>query len=38
MKRKAVNNRASRKRFTAGAMKTHPINTRPTPQRGGLRL
>lgn len=28
----------SRRTFTAGAMKTHSMNTRPIPQRGGLRL
>ena len=38
MKRKPMTNRASKRVFTAGAMNVKSINTRPVPQRGGLRL
>ena len=38
MKRKPMKPKQSKRVFTAGAMKVHPINTRPIPQRGGLRL
>lgn len=38
MRRKPMSNSHSRKVFTAGAMNTHPMNTAPVPQRGGLRL
>lgn len=38
MKRKPMRSNQSRKTFTAGAMNIHPLNTRPAPQRGGLRL
>ncbi|UOF78951.1 hypothetical protein [Microviridae sp.] len=38
MKRKPMKPRNSKKVFTAGAMRTHPINSAPVPQRGGLRL
>jgi hypothetical protein len=38
MKRKPMSNKQSQRVFTAGAMKVHPMNTRPAPQRGGLRL
>lgn len=38
MRRKPMGNRASKRVFTAGAMNIHPMNTNPTPQRGGLRL
>lgn len=38
MKRRPMSSRKSKKVFTAGAMRSHPINTAPAPQRGGLRL
>lgn len=38
MKRMAMSKNRSKRTFTAGAMNTHPINTNPTPNRGGLRL
>lgn len=38
MKRKPMSNKQSKKVFTAGALNTHPLNTAPVPQRGGLRL
>jgi len=38
MKRKPMNSSHSKKVFTAGALRTHPLNTMPVPQRGGLRL
>lgn len=38
MKRRSVPMGKSKRSFTAGAMRTHPINTNPIPQRGGLRL
>lgn len=38
MKRKPMRPNASKRKFTAGAMNVHPMNTRPVPQRGGLRL
>lgn len=38
MKRRPMSNKQSKKVFTAGALNTHPLNTAPVPQRGGLRL
>lgn len=38
MRRKAMSNSASKSKFTAGALNVKSINTRPVPQRGGLRL
>lgn len=38
MFRKPMSDKHSRKTFTAGALNTHPLNTAPVPQRGGLRL
>lgn len=38
MKRRPMSNKHSKKVFTAGALNTHPMNTAPVPQRGGLRL
>ena len=36
--RKPMSMRKSKRTFTKGAMNTHPLNTNPRPQRGGLRL
>lgn len=38
MYRKTVSSGKSKKMFTRGAMNIHPVNYRPMPQRGGLRL
>lgn len=38
MKRKPISARKSKRLFTKGALNIHPMNTRPVPQRGGLRL
>lgn len=38
MKRKKISKKKSKKMFTKGAMKVHPKNLAPRPQRGGLRL
>lgn len=38
MKRKAMSRNRSKRQFTSGAMNTHPMNTNPIPNRGGLRL
>jgi len=38
MRRKPMKPKASKRTFTAGAMNVNSINTRPVPQRGGLRL
>lgn len=38
MRRSPMKPKNSKRVFTAGAMNVHSINTRPIPQRGGLRL
>lgn len=38
MKRKKLTKRGSRRLFKATAMKVKPINNRPDPMRGGIRL
>lgn len=37
-KRKKLSGRGSRRLFTATASKTHYLNVKPRPQRGGIRL
>lgn len=38
MKRKKLTKRGSKKLFTATADKTHKINLKMTPMRGGIRM
>ncbi len=37
-KRRKMSNRGSKKYFSATASKTHYLNVKPRPQRGGIRL
>ena len=37
-KRKPLTPRGSKRLFTATASKTHRLNLKPRPQRGGIRL
>ena len=37
-KRKKLSNSGSKRLFTATASKTHFLNVKPRPQRGGIRL
>lgn len=38
MKRKSISRKGSKKLFTATASKTHKMNTRVKPMRGGFRI
>ena len=38
MRRRKISKRGSRKLFTATAMRTHKVNTKDYPDRGGVRM
>ena len=38
MKRRKMSRKGSQRYFTATASKTHYMNVKPRPQRGGIRL